>query len=287
MTCKEGEKHYCSSGELTDACTETCRNAVRYSTAQAFNRCRRYYMHRYVDFTRPAYPGEETSLNIGTAVHAGLELYFSHSSVSKQLAAALSSVELPEDAQRAVDAMLTGYAAVYGRHTWAQWRTGLTVLAQVTPTLALVASPDAVVTLDTGEVALIEHKTTSSSDLDRWWIYKDTDPQTLLYAAALRHEGVKISKICYDVLRVPAFKRKDPDELIAKNPSGYYKRIWRSVSSAELDAVVRDYSTVKSLQEHCAVLDRYDRNGASCQAFGRQCEYFETCWGGRDKVTNG
>ena len=147
----------------------------------------------------------------------------------------------------------------------------------------------------TSHLVIVEHKTTSSDispGSSYWRQVSATDLQVSMYAAAFPG-----ATILYDVIRKPSFRKlragkpneETDDELVARclqamaeDPERYFQRQAIARLEHEHAAFARDVQDIDRLRgmatdaPHGAIRPR---NPSSCHSFGRQCGYFNVCWG--------
>lgn len=202
-------------------------DVLTHSRMACMKTCERKHYYAYELGVRPG--GEAAPLRMGAAVHKGLELMAKgvpeHEAIAQTLADCgyderptwATSEELEAEHQieaRDIACMLAGYA----------WRWQETVIARyiaveqafrvpirnpetgaATRSFVLAGKIDAVVELNDGRVAAVEHKTTSddiSPDSD-YWTRLRIDQQISAYWLGAKSLGYKIDTVLYDVLRKP------------------------------------------------------------------------------------
>ena len=152
--------------------------------------------------------------------------------------------------------------------------------------------------LSTGEVLLVEHKT-SSADISPgsdYWRRLRLDSQISLYFDGARSLGYEPVGIVYDVLAKPALRlggatkrRSEPEtldefrvrfgETIAANPNAIYARSRLVRFDHEIDDARRDvWATARQLDEAMRRAE-YPRNPGACWKYGSMCEFFPVCSG--------
>jgi len=251
------------------------------SSLGAFNRCRRYWKYRYLDKWEPEQ--ESADLKYGTAFHAAMAAYWTGERNTEELVRIAFKEKHPQWMEETLRIMIKTYVV-----RWEDQDIGFTPLLVedkqridvdgVTVTVVF----DALVRSSEGKILLIEHKTTRSGDISTggaWYLRKLTDTQTKIYAFAAAKLGFPVDAVVYDVIRRPTFKRKDNEEEVTNKPDAFLQRHVMKYSSDTLDSCIKDVKAAHKLMLYCEQTGTFDRNGDSCQAFNRECEYYQECWG--------
>jgi hypothetical protein len=195
------------------------------SRLRLYQSCPRAHHYRYEVGLTPTAP-ETGARALGTAVHAGLEAWWvAHKEGAPQYALP-SAFRSAEDAfpfddpftLAMIRALVTGYDAA-----WSEWAATVEVIGVELPFEAPLTHPvtgapsatwriagklDALVRLNDGRVAIIEHKTRSGdaavgSDYRR---KLTLDPQVSTYFEGVRALGYEADVCVYDVLCKPSIK---------------------------------------------------------------------------------
>ncbi len=195
------------------------------SRLRLYHSCPRAHHYRYEVGLTPTAP-ETGARALGTAVHAGLEAWWvAHKEGAPQYALP-SAFRSAEDAfpfddpftLAMIRALVTGYDAA-----WSEWAATVEVIGVELPFEAPLTHPvtgapsatwriagklDALVRLNDGRVAIIEHKTRSGdaavgSDYRR---KLTLDPQVSTYFEGVRALGYEADVCVYDVLCKPSIK---------------------------------------------------------------------------------
>lgn len=188
---------------------------ITHSMTQCFQECRQKYDYRFNRQIVPAKPIR--SLDVGSAVHAGLEFWFNFHLAAGAVDAAVSrgaELGLSVDDQIRVRVMLEGYCELYEQDDFevvaiedaftlplVNPKTG-----RISRTFAFRGKPDGVVKKD-GKYYILEHKTTSSIT-DVYIDRIDIDAQIALYGWALERMGTPIEGVIYDIIEKPGIKWK-------------------------------------------------------------------------------
>jgi hypothetical protein len=269
------------------------------SEATCLQRCPREWLHAYIDRRVPLVRPE--ALTRGTSVHRWLNAWWS---MSPEFMAAQGHNILPYDP--IARACCLGYAA--------RWeRPHLLDCLVEEPFLTNVGGVECAGNVDVlgwerrvGDIfdglTICEHKTTSS-DISPGSLYwrqvSQTNLQVSMYAAAFPG-----AKVLYDVIRKPSFRKlragklneETDDELVARclaamsaEPDKYFARAYVVRLEHEHAAFAQDVQSLDALRLiygatgisswRAAHSVHAPRNPASCHSFGRQCGYFEVCWG--------
>lgn len=188
---------------------------ITHSMAQCFQECRQKWDYRYNKQIVPKKPIR--SLDLGSAVHAGLEFWFKFHLAAGALDAALSrgaELGLTVDDQIRVRVMLEGYCELYEHDDFevvsVEEAFALPLVnpktGRISRTFAFRGKPDGVVKKD-GKFYILEHKTTSSIT-DVYIDRIDIDAQIALYGWALERLGTPIEGVIYDIIEKPGIKWK-------------------------------------------------------------------------------
>lgn len=297
-------------------------NLLTNSRLRTNRDCRRKHRLLYVDGWRPKKVGE--ALRFGTLIHTGLEAWWLDDGTGR-LAAALDAIAgkgWDEYDQAKAEELLAGYderwLAEMGRYeVLAVEQTFIVPLINpdtggVSRTWNLAGKFDGVLRdLATGQVLILEHKTTSDPIEDptaTYWTKLAMDSQVSHYYIGAEGAGFSATGCLYDVLlrarlkpyrATPVENRKfkkdgtlyanqraedeTPNEYRARlradiqaNPEKYFQR--RDVPRTESD--IRDYlgdawAEGRAIRE-AELADRAPRNPEACHRFG-QCPFWPIC----------
>lgn len=165
----------------------------------------------------------------------------------------------------------------------------------------------------TGEVYLVEHKTTGAdlSAGSTYWARLRMDPQVSIYFSGCRSLGYEPVACLYDVIdrpnqkplkATPDDKRKftkdgrlyanqrDRDEsceefqarlaaMVTENPDLHFARAEIVRLESELEESAKDVEETAIQIRASASADHAPRNPSACFMYGRTCEFFDTCSG--------
>jgi hypothetical protein len=248
------------------------------SEVTCFQRCEREWQHRYLD--RRTGQSDQESLSRGKRIH-------------RELAAWWSGAKTEGEIPPIETAMMIGYAARYVRPNLRDIRVNVPFRAQIGG-VDVVGECDAVGVDEDGRTVVVEHKTTSQniSPGSQYWrerIHCDTQVSTYLAA----FPG---ATVLYDVLHTPGLKplpanSKRPmtesneeyiDRILAdmqSEPEKYFQRAYIVRLEAEHEAFADDVATI-----HGRMNDSRrppPRNPRSCFTYGRACDFFDVCYGGK------
>lgn len=260
---------------------------LSYSSRQAFLRCQEFWRRRYV---LKQYIPEEKSpdLIFGNAFHESLALYMRGERDPYKLRGAGFKVKGMNAKMKDVfEEMLGAYLHMYTQEDGDRWEV---IMVEDKTRYSLDGQLDVTVIFDAllrdrrdGKVYLFEHKTTKTPDISAagmWWLRKQTDQQTRLYAHAAAKLGHPVDYICFDVIRRPAYKTPGKHKVeVPKNPHKFLQRHIIEYSEKALEKNAKDFANTHALMQYCVKNNCFSRNGGACQDFNRQCEYYEDCWG--------
>lgn len=305
---------------------------ITHSELKTFQQCHR--KHHYAYRLRRRTLTSALALRFGSMAHTGLEAWWkAPGDAEAKLTAALGAVSFSPDIDAfemvKVEELLIGYTAMWGYETdeakkWKVravervYRTELVnpVTNATSKTYELGGRIDIVGECG-GEMALLEHKTTSediSPGSVYWRRISALDAQPSHYLVGARSLGFDARKCTYDVIRKPAIrplkatpeeKRKytgkgllyanqrehdeSPEdyrlrlrEKIQENPGRYFARgdIVRLASDQQEHAL--DTWQLARLVREAELAQRFPRNASACISFGRPCAYFDVCSGEAD-----
>ena len=285
------------------------------SRLTAWRRCKRFHRLRYLDGWESASRSE--ALTFGTIVHAGLEAYWSKRIVDDM------TVNVDPILEIKAEEILLAYTKV----AWPD-RDDYEVVAVEHPVRFPLLNPDtmqasrtyemaSVIDLvlkrkSTGEMILVEHKTTGSDfsdDAADYWNRLSMDPQLSLYVVACEAEGWKIDRIIYDVMARPQLRLKlatpldkrrytkkgvldarqreldeTPEDFrarlradITERPERYFgRREIARVESEIQDGMLDTWEEAKAIRQ-AELSGRHPRNPDACHLYGNTCEYYDLC----------
>ena len=167
-----------------------------------------------------------------------------------------------------------------------------------------------------GNLWIMEHKTTTASDIDdpygKYWTSKEMNLQIDLYLMAAKATGLDVKGVVYDVARIPKLK---PLKATPKDKLKYYKRkcAGGNVGDLHKDCRLKDESMLEFsartqeyfINNRCSILSRKlihaedrdleatkedmlaaatliktkarPRNTSSCYNWGRECDFRPVC----------
>lgn len=286
------------------------------SRLTTWRRCKRLHRLRYLDGWESS--RESEAITFGHLLHVGIESWWR----DKPLALPLS--DDPYMQAKATEVLL-GYS-------WPD-REGYEVLAVEHPVTFPLLNPDTMqpsrlyemgAILDlvlrrirTGEIILVEHKTTGSDfsdDASGYWNRLAMDPQLSLYVVACESQGWKVDRIIYDVIARPQLRPKlatpeenrrytkdgkldarqrDRDETpeefrarlradIESRPERYFaRREIARVESEIRDGMLDTWEEAKAIRQ-AELSGRHPRNPDACHLYGTTCDFYDVCAYGTD-----
>lgn len=295
------------------------------SEVTAYQRCPRLHHLSYRLGYRPVHTPD--ALRFGTLVHLGLEAWW-RAPAGARLPAALAAVQgRAEDIYEQVrlDLMLEGYDARWAdeRHevlgVEVEWSAPLVNPRTGAPskTRLLAGKFDALVRDESGQVFVVEHKSTST-DLDPggfYWERLGGDSQVSIYWLGARALGYEPAGVLYDVLRkhgvpkraTPPEQRKytkatktEPSRLyagqrerdetveeydarlrgeVAEAPDRFYGRCNLVRHEHEERAALEDLWALAEQLRDDVRLARAPRAPAACFHHNRWCDFRSVCFG--------
>jgi hypothetical protein len=250
------------------------------SEITTFQRCEREWQHRYLDHREGE--GITESLSRGKRIH-------------KELAAWWSGAKTTDELPPIETAMMIGYAARYVRPNLRDVRVNVPFRCQIGG-VDVVGECDAVGVYENGRTVVVEHKTTTQniSPGSQYWrerIHCDTQVSTYLAA----FPG---ATVLYDVLHTPGLKvlgvnksRSVPesneeyiDRILAdmtREPEKYFQRAYIVRLESEHESFADDLVAVSSRMVDTVRTVNPPRNPRSCFTYGRACDFFDVCYGGK------
>lgn len=251
---------------------------------------------RYRDNLVPT--GKRRALQIGTAVHKGIEMWSVAAGV-QELKAGFAFPENTEEANEqtialaTVQAMLEGYFAIYDEftehHPEATFDLGMRYpikggKLRTSRAMRICGKIDDIAVID-GAQWLVEYKTASQIDksyFDRLYV----DSQITMYMMAARRMGFNPVGVIYRVLKKPLIRQRQNETVEAfterlrmdylQRPEFYYyeTRLYRDQS--DLEAFERDLWYQAKQAEKNAQKGFCGRYTQSCSAYGT-CPYLPLC----------
>ena len=293
-------------------------NTLTFSAITAFLNCRKYYFNRYIRAIEPA--DRPDLLRFGSIAHKAIENYYNGMAperIRHELYDECRTSEWYSQEKRQelyVWAMIIGYMKRYPREE-EEWE-----VVAVEPVFDVaIENPEGkgksrkfkmsgrvdglVRSRDTGEYAIMEHKTTSrplDSFLSRIW----TDFQIHLYAHYLGIDrGIKIEKVIYNILfksqkRRVGLQSKKVDakiesdgELLERlleqhlyDGDKLYHREEIIISPGRLKEISEEVWEVKDQILMAQRRNKYYKNPSYCFHWNRPCMYYELCKSGDSPV---
>ena len=184
------------------------KRIVTSSEIDCFQTCRKKYQYRYLEKYRSL--KRVTSMEIGKAVHLGLDAWYSGGGVQGAIYKALDylrTTDLSVDDAELVAQMLQRYADKYPTENFSVVYIESKFLVPVlTPrnyrsrNFMFAGVIDGLVRKSDGSYWLLEHKTASSIG-DNYFLKLETDFQIRAYIWALRQLGYDVKGVIYNVLR--------------------------------------------------------------------------------------
>lgn len=282
---------------------------ITHSRVSALAACPRRHWWAYELGIRPE--TTTAALSIGAAFHAAVERMRRGASLDETVACARAAVADELEAELTA-CMISGWEwrwreAPLGRclATEAPWRLRI---GRGRAMCVVAGKIDAVYELQSGEVAVVENKTTREdiSAVSDYWRRLNIDRQITWYIIGARQLGYHATTVIYDVARVPAMRprllsrRADGDgrresveqfaarvmQDIAERPDRYFAR--REIPRLDIDILTARDEMVqwhRILREHRR-RGLWPRNSDACMRWGR-CPYFGPCADGHDPMTQG
>lgn len=250
-------------------------------------------------------------LSIGSAFHAAVERLRRGEPIESAIVSARAGIADPADAE------LTACMVAGWEWRWRDAPIGKCLAAEATwqvrigrgrAAFTAAGKIDAVYELPTGEVAVVETKTTredigANSD---YWRRLNIDRQISWYVIGARELGYPATTVVYDVARVPGLRprllsrKKDNDgaresveqyaarvmEDIGNKPDWYYARHEIPRLDSELADVKEEMANHYRALRYYQKAGRWPRNADACLRWGR-CPYFGPCADRYDPTTQG
>lgn len=286
---------------------------ISVSGVRSYLNCREEYRYAYADRLRPI--KGSTEQDIGTAIHAGLAMWWEGggSSSGACAAAAEASRNLGMDvySQELVRVLMVGYDVAWReRHPYGYAKAEVRFRA-----LRRGYQWSGILDAYVGKTILVEHKTTSQdiSPGSDYWVKLKADLQVGLYWEASRVLGLAPEHMVYDVIRrpdirphkaTPPEKRKytkagalyanqretdeTPEEygqraaeMIAKDPDTYYQRAEIVRLEHEVERASSDLDTLARDLLRVVPGEPQPRTGVMTGAC-RRCAYVGPCLHGEE-----
>lgn len=265
---------------------------LTHSSLTDFKNCRRKYYYRNECMLVPKV--RKTSLNLGSAVHKGLEI----GSVDD----ALKTFEniFPNDQQEAnilenmkaiCRAMLEGYFNLYSpfESIQAELQYSIPIInpatGQKSKTYILQGKIDGLTVIDSRNW-LIEYKTASS--IDKSYIERlslDTQVTTYIYALQ-RFLNIKIDGVIYRILRKPSIRQTKKETIMQyqdrliqdykDRPEFYFHEEQLYRSQEDLKEFEAELWEITQTMLHCNKQEGWYRNTSRCVDWG-SCQYAPLC----------
>lgn len=285
------------------------------SVRNKFNGCHRAYKYAYIDLIRPVQTRE--ALSFGIAMHRLLEAYWNGEE---------PTFDVVDDPyiQTTLKVLFEAYRVKYSDSDIEQFEFlgsekefNLPLMnpetGGISKTWMLAGKIDAFAKRrSTGEVVILEHKTTSADITpgSDYWKKLPIDGQVSGYYVGAKSLGYDVNCCIYDVIRKPSMSplkatpvenrkykkdgtlyanQRDTDETpeewgnrlladIAERPERYFSRVEIVRSENDLAEYLFDMWSVGREISDAERLGRFSRNPDNCQRYGT-CEYFDVCTG--------
>jgi hypothetical protein len=262
---------------------------VSHTEAAVFRRCPREHFYHYTLWRVPLI--KALALQVGSRLDAKLK---------KIHGEGVLDLEGLEPQERA---LMQGYVAYWGMPDTLFECERAGVRFQVTISGAQVKGEfDAVGHVrETGHRAILECKSTSEDIAPGslyWRRIQHLDPQPTVYLTAVKKMGWERGEILWDAIHKPQLrlkKKETPEEFeqrvledIAGRPTHYFQRHVIVRLEHEHATYMKDLAgTVRLMQVARQMGPDAPKNPDACVTkWGRQCDYFEVCEGGRDIFDN-
>lgn len=256
------------------------------SNINTFARCPRLWQYKYVKRRVPIHKSD--SLMLGTAVHEGLEAWFSEGCTDKARQAVLECTEdmTPQVRYRALG-MVMGYMQHYADDNFVV--RAVEELVHVTlGGQKFVVKMDGLIEMG-GLVYVLEHKTTGAriGETDIYWQQREMDFQIDLYLLAAEQLGYKPHGVLYDVLgkcTLKLLKKETPEEHAERVATwmlkpGKLKRAIYLRSDEQLKQTNADVLGFVDMAVAAKKSGVFPRNLGRCFDYNKACEYLPVCQG--------
>lgn len=287
---------------------------LSHSRMKTYRECQRLHKLRYTDGWQPVRASD--ALRFGTLVHAGLEAFWR----GEDIDAALAGEADPFERVKAEE-LLRGYARRYSRDAYdvlgveVEFNAPLLNPDTFLPsrTWRLGGKLDVVVRVRaTGQVAVIEHKTTADDLMDPdYWSRLAMDPQISTYVLGAESLGYEVTDTIYDVIRKPGIRplkatpvesrkykqngdlyaaQRDRDETpdeyaarlradIEENPARYYAQRQIPRLHSQIREYMEDAWALGREIREAELAGRAVRNPDACMRYGK-CSFWDLCANG-------
>lgn len=303
--------------ELTKAEPPTTAEPYKASNSSIalFQSCQKKFYYRYIlGIEGKQFPDDK--LQFGSAVHKALELNANKRVADWSVRAACEGLDAD------LSALVAGTVAAYSVY-WAKSLRYQCVESKFetelrNSRLTLVTIVDGLAETDSGELAVVDHKTTESDIRPGAWFWErlQLDRQVSAYVWASRVHGKPVEYALWDAIKRPNLRRRSeaiPAEryvksgkwgragdvkpgtgLEAESPAEFAKRVTDTILAepeayfqrapvqrldGELDGALDEIEAIGAQILACWDLDSWPRNPQGCFSYGKRCEYFEACTG--------
>ena len=255
---------------------------INSSSADIIHTCRKKAYYALNLGVRPK--TESTALMFGSALHSGLEAFYASEASKRDFdavidafvarAAATKLVELPEDDKRSIKngkKILAAYWKTYSDDPWVTVfdKTGPLVersfeyKADYYEGLYIHGQIDAILrNTETGEVVVVDHKTSSSLGTDFMNRIKP-NLQFSAYAWAANKMGLKVSRVMVNGIQVA----KTKTDLV---------RVFTERTVADFKEMEETFFEARRLYDYSATYNVWPLNSLACSNWGG-CPYKEVC----------
>jgi len=265
------------------------------SRLKMYQACPMKEKFRYRDCIAPI--GKKNALNIGTAVHRGIETWSIEEGLNALKFGFPASTEEANEqdiTRGTVDAMLNGYFARF--EPFEEHKPELEFsLALRFPTkrgmrssnkIRICGKIDDLVVIN-GELWIVEYKTASQIDksyFDRLYL----DSQITLYMMAAKRLGYKPVGVIYRVIRKPQIKQRQNETVDAyidrlkqdylARPDFYFFETKLYRTDSDIDQFEIDLWNEIKIANTSAAVGNFFRHSHACSNYGT-CPYFPLCTG--------
>lgn len=272
---------------------------LTHSRASAYLGCHRLHWWAYECGIRPERAGD--ALRMGSAYHLGLQSLHHGSDVETAASVAMSAMSADDEPNRTiVGGLVAGWAWRWSEQRWHVLAFEQVFTIRSRKRWRLAGKIDAIVELEDGRQAIVEHKTTSE-DLDAssdYWTRVLMDRQVAWYIAGARSLGWDPQTVIYDCARKPGIRpklvgrgddrcRETLEEYaqrfaddIFERPLWYYGRHEIPMLDHMVDDSLEDAGEIMSHIRASRRAGRWPRNTDHCRRWG-VCPYFGPCSEGR------
>ncbi len=290
---------------------------LRQSSLSVFQRCPREFKHRFVDGIEAKLQLSDEKLEFGTTFAKILELNALKPVAAWEMAGALRGLDTE------LAARLAGATTAYATYWGGSLKYRATELQLVTPLpgvpeVALRTTLDGLVEDETGDLAVVDQKTTSSDITPGSWFWEKLQIalQPGIYLWAARANGHPVTHAIWDAVKRPTSPRRttaiEPEyykvsgkwgakgtlkpgtgvpaetvpeyaarikETMLAEPAKWFQRAPVVRMEDETAACVADVEQSCRQVLYAIGRSEYPRNTNSCFTFGRRCEYWSICVG--------